>query len=71
MNEQIRLTPKAIRTNMGYSQSQMASEINKYVPMDERKYKERENKISKWTGLEIIAFAKVANISDIRIIKLD
>lgn len=56
---------------MGYSQSQMASEINKYVPMDERKYKERENKISKWTGLEIIAFAKVANISDIRIIKLD
>lgn len=44
MNEQIRLTPKAIRINMGYSQSQMASEINKYVPMDERKYKERENK---------------------------
>lgn len=65
-----RMTPKAIRINMGLTREEMAEKLNHYVKMTKRMYICRENGINEWSGLEIIALAKVAGISDVRTIRL-
>lgn len=68
----VKITPKAIRINMGITQKEMAEKITALgVPMSERKLQEREQGNSKWTGTEIIALMTIAGIDDINVINID
>jgi len=68
----VKLTPKAIRINMGITQKEMAEKIKALgVPMSERKLQEREQGNCKWTGTEIIALMTIAGIDDINVINID
>lgn len=68
----VKMTPKAIRINMGITQKEMAEKITALgVPMSERKLQEREQGNAKWTGTEIIALMTIAGIDDINVINID
>lgn len=67
-----KLTPKAIRVNLNLSREEMAEKFDALgCPMTARKLQERENKNTKWSGLEIMALMTIAKIDDINSIDID
>lgn len=68
----LKLTPKAIRVNMGITRKEMVEKITALgVPMSERKLQDREQGKAQWTGTELIALMTIAGIDDINVINID
>ena len=66
-----KLTPKAIRINMGLSRTEMVYELNKHgVTITERMLTDRENGVVDWSALEIIGIMGIAKIDDYHVIDL-
>ena len=66
-----KLTPKAIRINMGLSRTEMVYELNKHgVTITERMLTDRENGVVDWSALEIIGIMDIAKIDDYHVIDL-
>ena len=68
-----KMTPKAIRINLGLSAEELAKEIQKITnePFNARKIQDRESGRTKWTATEILALAKIAKIDDIELIDIN
>ncbi|GEM_PF-3095488 len=66
-------TPQSIRINLGLSRDELANEIKKITgtKINGRMIQDRELGYSKWTVIEIMALAKIANIKDINMIHID
>lgn len=60
-----KLTVKAMRVNRHFTQQEIADKMSEYVEMNVRMYSERENGTTKWSAIEIAAFAKVTGYENI------
>ncbi len=58
MGMEIKLTPKALRVNGGYTQKQVAE----YLGISLTQYKRRENGKARWYADELYKLAKLYNV---------